>query len=78
MPWPAIGPDVTGGNASHIALDPAQRDHVYLIPAAHCYFNVMGGAVSGSGALMFNANSCYTQTSQNRPSSPTNLSAIAR
>jgi hypothetical protein len=79
MPWPAIGPDVTGGNASQVALDSAQRDHVYLIPAATCYFNVMDGKTSGtSGPLTFNADRCYALTSQNRPAAPTNLSVIVQ
>jgi hypothetical protein len=75
IPWPAIGPDVTGGNASQIALDAAERNHVYLIPAASCYFNVMGGRTGGSGALSFNADTCY---SQNRPAPPTNVSVIVQ
>jgi hypothetical protein len=76
MPWPAIGPDVTGGDASQVALSAAQRNMVYLNPAARCYFNVMGGTIN-SGPLTFNASQCYTGTSttQNRPAPPTNLGA---
>jgi hypothetical protein len=54
MPWPAIGPDVTGGTVANVG------GHVYLTPAANCYLNVMGGKTDGSsGVLTFNANSCY-------------------
>ena len=52
-PWPAIGPDVRGGNIEGLG------GHVYSIPARDCYVK-MGGPVDGSGgALTFNAASCY-------------------
>lgn len=50
-PFPAIGPDVTGGSG------PA--GHSYAIPAENCWYKVMGGVVGKSGLLSFNANSCY-------------------
>jgi len=62
IPWPAIGPDVTGGSGP--------GGHVYSTtaanPAQNCYFNGMGGA-GGSGSalalsdspLTFNASTCY-------------------
>lgn len=54
-PWPAIGPDVTGGNVAGLG------GHVYTIPAQDCYTNVMGGPANGTGsALSFNASTCYT------------------
>jgi len=57
MPWPAIGPDVTGGNVANVA------GHVFHNPAANCYLNVMGGQTDGSsGILTFNANNCYAST----------------
>lgn len=57
MPWPAIGPDVSGGNVANVG------GHVYLTPAANCYYNVMGGQDDGSsGPLNFNASTCYTST----------------
>lgn len=53
IPWPPIGPDVSGGNVSNVG------GHVYLNPAANCYLNVMGGATDGSsGALAFNPTAC--------------------
>ena len=53
IPWPAVGPDVSGGNVANVG------GHVYLNPAANCYLNVMGGSTSGSsGALTFNPTAC--------------------
>lgn len=52
-PWPAIGPDVAGGDI------PGTGGHAYTIPAQDCYA-AMGGPVDGSGdVLKFNAKSCY-------------------
>jgi hypothetical protein len=51
MPWPAIGPDVTGGQ------DPS--GHVYDIPAIACY---KVSAKDITGILTFNANTCYGNT----------------
>jgi len=66
-PWPAIGPDVTGGNV------PGVGGHAYLTPAANCYLTVMGGKTDGSsGLLTFNANNCYGTSTL--PAPPTNLS----
>jgi hypothetical protein len=52
MPFPAIGPDVTGGSG------PA--GHSYGNPAQNCYTKVMGGTDGGAGSpLQFNAARCY-------------------
>jgi concanavalin A-like lectin/glucanase superfamily protein/Big-like domain-containing protein len=51
MPWPAIGPDVTGGQ------DPA--GHAHRIPAQLCYDN---SARNGDGTLVFNPAQCYTSS----------------
>ncbi len=68
IPWPAVGPDVTGGNVSNVG------GHAYNIPAASCYLNIMGGKTDGtSGVLTFNANSCYPMSPNRAPVSPTNL-----
>ena len=68
-PWPAIGPDVTGGNV------PGVGGHAYLTPAANCYLTVMGGKTDGSsGLLTFNANNCYGTSTL--PAPPTNLSIV--
>jgi hypothetical protein len=70
-PWPAIGPDVTGGNLAGFA------GHAYSIPAADCYANVMGGPSNGTGPVLpFDANACYA-SSGNSPQPPSNLSAVA-
>lgn len=54
-PWPAIGPDVTGGNIAGTA------GHAWLNPAANCYLNVLGGKVDGSSGPLYNftADTCY-------------------
>lgn len=52
MPFPATGPDVTGGNG------PA--GHSYGNPARECYLRVMGGSDGGAGGpLPFDAGRCY-------------------
>jgi hypothetical protein len=52
MPFPATGPDVTGGTGP--------GGHSYGNPAQACYFNVMGGSDGGAGSpLTFNASACY-------------------
>jgi hypothetical protein len=69
-PWPAIGPDVTGGNIADTT------GHAYTNPAADCYLSVMGGPADGSGGpLSFNATACYGQSSG--PAPPTGLAAVA-
>jgi hypothetical protein len=65
-PWPAIGPDVAGGNIANTA------GHAYTNPAADCYLNVMHGRAGGSGGpLSFNAGTCYP------PAPPTEVEAVA-
>lgn len=52
LPFPAIGPDVTGGSGPH--------GHSFGNPAQYCYLNVMGGSDGGAGSpLKFNATRCY-------------------
>jgi hypothetical protein len=58
IPWPPIGPDVSGGN------EPGLAGHVNMIPAHVCYKNSpLDGAYPiddvGNRTLLFNANSCY-------------------
>ena len=65
-PWPAIGPDVAGGNIAGTA------GHAWLNPAANCYLNVMGGKVDGSsGPMRFDSNNCYVPTSSTPAPAPT-------
>jgi len=63
-PWPAIGPDVTGGQ------DPT--GHAYKIPARLCYEN---SARNPDGTLVFNAKKCYTSTSPSTAAAQTNTTA---
>jgi len=60
MPWPAIGPDVTGGQ------DPS--GHVYANPAQVCYNNT---PKDSNGILIFNADKCYKQSPSAPPTNPT-------
>src|SRR6266581_1343928 len=62
MPWPAFGPDVTGGQDT--------SGHAFMPPTQVCY-NIT--SKDGSGILLFNANSCY---SGQAPAPPTNLKVI--
>lgn len=69
--WPPIGPDVTGGNIPNVG------GHAYTIPAEDCYLNVMGGAASGTGAVLnFNASTCYATSSGRLPAPPTGQQAV--
>jgi hypothetical protein len=70
-PWPAIGPDVTGGNVANVG------GHVYVTPAANCYLNIMGGRTDGTtGILGYNANNCYGSSQSGGPTPPTGLSVV--
>jgi len=52
--WPAIGPDVTGGNMSGLS------GHAFTNPAKDCFTDVMHGPNDGTGSpLTFNASACY-------------------
>jgi hypothetical protein len=48
--WPAVGPDVTGGDLPGVA------GHAYSIPAKLCYENTPR---DGNGVLLFSADRCY-------------------
>ena len=68
-PYPAIGPDVTGGNLPNVG------GYAYMNPAENCYANVMGGPSNGTGgALNFSADNCYSSGNQG-PQAPTGLTA---
>lgn len=63
-PWPAIGPDVTGGNVT------GYGGHAYTIPAQDCF--------TASGSLAnFNVNSCYPTTTSTAPAPPTGLRIVS-
>jgi hypothetical protein len=71
-PWPAIGPDVTGGNIPNVG------GHAYTIPAQDCYTNVMGGPADGTGAyLSFNPSTCYATGGGTPPTAPQNLRIVS-
>jgi hypothetical protein len=57
QPWPAIGPEVTGGDV------PNTGGHAYKIPARLCYENTS----KTSGVLNFNANACYANVPPPKP-----------
>lgn len=61
VPWPPIGPDVTGGQEV--------AGHVHKIPARVCYENTPKDA---NNILIFNADSCYG-TASSGPAPPPNL-----
>jgi hypothetical protein len=50
-PWPAIGPDVSGGSGP--------GGHSSPIPAQACYSQIGGSEGGGGSPLTFNADSCY-------------------
>ena len=63
MPWPPIGPDVTGGTGP--------GGLAYANPAQTCYNNTAGDSnFSGTTVIAFDANTCY---SGKAPAPPTNL-----
>jgi hypothetical protein len=52
LPFPAVGPDVTGGAGP--------GGHAHGNPAENCYRKTMGGMDGGAGSpLVFNAGRCY-------------------
>ena len=76
VPWPGIGPDVTGGNI------PGVSGHAYLNPAANCYLTTMSGPVDGTGNVLgFDASQCYASSgtgSGTQPGSPSGLTVIVK
>jgi hypothetical protein len=69
MPWPPIGPDVTGGTGP--------GGHAYATPAQVCYTN---GSFTG-GIMNFDASNCYGSSAASTtppPAPPTNLSVTVQ
>ena len=63
-PWPAMGPDVTGGTVDSSVLD----GHVYAIPAEVCYDSL---SRDDKGIKLFDPNVCYAgSTSSTEPPAP--------
>lgn len=72
-PWPAIGPDVSGGNI------PGVGGHAYLNAAAGCFLNTMSGPADGTGSVLsFNANNCYNGVTGGTPLPPSGLTATVK
>lgn len=73
--WPAIGPDVTGGNGPGGWVSTKEVN-----PATSCFYDVMGGSYGGAGGpYTFNAAACYgssTVGSNGTPAAPTGLNAV--
>jgi hypothetical protein len=65
VPWPAIGPDVTGGT------DTGGR--AFRIPARRCYDTTS----KTNGILNFNADDCYAGSGGTAPDAPTNLRIVS-
>jgi hypothetical protein len=60
VPWPAIGPDVTGGTGP--------GGHTFDIPAQVCYKN----SPKANGMLIFDSETCYGESTQSNPPSELN------
>ncbi len=71
LPFPATGPDVSGGSGP--------GGHSYGNPAQACYLNTMGGTDGGAGGpLSFNASKCYGDGAISQAPQPaSSLTAIA-
>jgi hypothetical protein len=68
-PWPAIGPDITGGNVANVG------GHAYTIPAQDCFASI-GGPADGTGPVQtFNPANCYA-SGGTAPAAPTNLRIV--
>jgi hypothetical protein len=65
-PYPAVGPDVTGGNVAGVT------GHAYTIPALDCFSSI------GGNMATFNAATCYAQAGPQppAPAPPTSLTLI--
>jgi hypothetical protein len=74
IPWPAIGPDITGGNVASLG------GHVYKIPAQVCWEGMTADpAFSGDPASVkvFTPNNCYAQAPANETvTAPPSVTAV--
>lgn len=79
LPWPGIGPDISGGTLPTAASAGEPGGFAYMNAAMACYYNVMGGKEGGDGSpYVFDAASCYGSTTNNQTSlqPPTALTAV--
>jgi hypothetical protein len=75
VPWPAIGPDVTGGSATGYA------GHANKIPARVCYEGLANDPSYPSSSpriKSFNASTCYSSVVSSGPPPPANLNAVVQ
>ena len=63
--WPAVGPDVTGGNVAGVG------GRVWKNPARLCWENMANDPAYPTNVKVFNARTCYTSSASPAPSSPT-------
>jgi hypothetical protein len=71
VPWPAVGPDVTGGDVAGFA------GHAFKNPARLCYENTPVDTSYSGTVRRFNPSICYSSaTTPPAPDSPTNLRII--
>jgi hypothetical protein len=79
-PWPAIGPDVTGGTlVSGQGAGASPGGHVNSIPAMSCYYNFMGGKEGGAGSpLTFTPEKCYGAAASTQILPPTGLNVTVQ
>jgi hypothetical protein len=68
-PYPAIGPDVSGGTSDSFG-------YAHNIPAQNCYYDVMGGTDTSGSPLTFNAHKCYSASASVTPAPPTKVVAV--
>jgi hypothetical protein len=67
-PWPANGPDVSGGNIASLG------GHANQIPAYLCYINSPTDSSYGSnGVRLFNGKTCYGSSGSTTVIPPTNV-----
>ena len=75
-PFPAMGPDVSGGNMAGVG------GRANLIPAQDCFLNVMHGPSDGTGGVLsFSASDCYGSGAgqvSSVPAPPSNLTVLVQ
>ena len=73
IPYPPVGPDVSGGNISGVG------GYAYENPAQSCYLNTMGGPADGSGSVLaFNPSTCYSSAPPVGPPTQPSLFLISQ
>jgi hypothetical protein len=65
--WPAVGPEVTGGNVSGVG------GRVWKIPARLCWENAADDPAYPANVKIFDADACYARSAGPAPSAPTGV-----